>query len=249
MEGLIGCSLANFHLPAVPAVLRCACLLCREAEQQARAAHVYGRTRQRFHRALAAAEDLEGADSSVFAAVGRKGQQVAGAADGSGDGGNPFLRGGPPGGDGGASSALADEDEDGGSTDVFDPASWDTDTRKQWEAFVSNSKVRLAWTPLVGALLGMMAIGFAGVSSLPDLGISAPLNCLPLGTVSAAAQGLFSAGDSRAPTHPPCADSGLWRLLPPPRACACPQVSKGKLWDSSAVDEGLPQVWVDLNRE
>ncbi|EFN56646.1 hypothetical protein CHLNCDRAFT_51642 [Chlorella variabilis] len=122
-------------------VARNARLAIREAEQQARAAHVYGRTRQRFHRALAAAEDLEGADSSVFAAVGRKGQQVAGAADGSGDGGNPFLRGGPPGGDGGASSALADEDEDGGSTDVFDPASWDTDTRKQWEAFVSNSKV------------------------------------------------------------------------------------------------------------
>ena len=28
-----------------------------------------------------------------------------------------------------------------GSTDVFDPASWDDETRKQWEAFVSSSKV------------------------------------------------------------------------------------------------------------
>jgi hypothetical protein len=27
------------------------------------------------------------------------------------------------------------------------------------------------------------------------------------------------------------------------------QVNKGKLWDSSQVDEGLPQVWVDLNRD
>jgi hypothetical protein len=27
------------------------------------------------------------------------------------------------------------------------------------------------------------------------------------------------------------------------------QVNKGKLWDSNQVDEGLPEVWVDLNRD
>jgi hypothetical protein len=27
------------------------------------------------------------------------------------------------------------------------------------------------------------------------------------------------------------------------------QVNKGQLWDSSQVDEGLPEVWVDLNRD
>ena len=49
----------------------------REAEQRARAARLYDRQRQRFQRALLAAEDLEGADSSVFSAVSRKGSVAA----------------------------------------------------------------------------------------------------------------------------------------------------------------------------
>ena len=43
----------------------------------------YDRQRQRFQRALLAAEDLEGADSSVFSAVSRKGASTATAATAS----------------------------------------------------------------------------------------------------------------------------------------------------------------------
>ena len=44
----------------------------------------------------------------------------------------------------------------------------------------------------------------------------------------------------------------LAHLCPPqpltPLLIFSPQVNKGKLWDSTQVDEGLPQTWVDLNR-
>ncbi|PSC75461.1 hypothetical protein C2E20_1122 [Micractinium conductrix] len=187
----------------------------RGAEQRARAAKQYGRYRQRFHRALAAAEDLEGANSSVFAAVSRKGaggpatggaaalDGAAGGVAGGGGGGaaaevggdgaqcgvavlpsevvhaigghtgagapaggvpltaplgssggassgggggsgvNPFLADVPGAAVAAAASALAtadaDEEEEGG--DAFDPSSWDEDTRRQWDAFVSSSRV------------------------------------------------------------------------------------------------------------
>ncbi len=127
---------------------------CRDAEQRARAAKLYDRQRQRFQRALLAAEDLEGADSSVFTAVSRKGStngspgtqnagSDAGGGAAEGAGGNPFMRGLPG---GAAAAALAgadveDEEEDS-NADVFDPASWDDDVRRQWESFVSSSKVR-----------------------------------------------------------------------------------------------------------
>ncbi|KAL4443362.1 hypothetical protein ABPG75_011099 [Micractinium tetrahymenae] len=130
----------------------------REAEQRARAAKLYDRQRQRFQRALLAAEDLEGADSSVFAAVSRKGSTngapAAPAQDGSdaGSGGaasagsNPFLREVPGGAAAAAAAALAsadmeEEEDEASSADVFDPASWDDDVRRQWESFVSSSKV------------------------------------------------------------------------------------------------------------
>ncbi|KAL4429214.1 hypothetical protein ABPG77_010193 [Micractinium sp. CCAP 211/92] len=125
----------------------------RDAEQRARAAKLYDRQRQRFQRALLAAEDLEGADSSVFTAVSRKGStngspgtqnagSDAGGGAAEGAGGNPFMRGLPG---GAAAAALAgadveDEEEDS-NADVFDPASWDDDVRRQWESFVSSSKV------------------------------------------------------------------------------------------------------------
>ena len=50
------------------------------------------------------------------------------------------------------------------------------------------------------------------------------------------------------PTHltMPCPAVDCLPHLPLP---ASPQVNKGKLWDSSQVDEGLPEVWVDLNRD
>lgn len=35
--------------------------------------------------------------------------------------------------------------------------------------------------------------------------------------------------------------------LPPLPPCNL-QVNKGKLWDTNQVDEGLPAVWVDLNK-
>lgn len=34
----------------------------------------------------------------------------------------------------------------------------------------------------------------------------------------------------------------------PARPTSSPQVNKGKLWDTSQVDEGLPEIWVDLNK-
>lgn len=133
-------------------------LLRRDAEQRARAAKLYDRQRQRFQRALLAAEDLEGADSSVFTAVSRKGSATgAGAAqDGGSDAGggaseadgagssNPFLRELPVSAAAAAAAALAtaDAEEDEEAADVFDPASWDDDVRRQWESFVSSSKVR-----------------------------------------------------------------------------------------------------------
>jgi hypothetical protein len=132
-----------------------------------RAARLYDRTRQRFQRALLSADQLEGADSSVFNAVGRKGQQAAGPLDGgSGSGGNPFMQqaaatGAAAAGSGEAGleeaaaavarAAAAESAADAaGPTDVFDPASWDADTRKQWDAFVARSKV-LGWLRLVAA--------------------------------------------------------------------------------------------------
>lgn len=131
---------------------------CRGAEQRARAAKLYDRQRQRFQRALLAAEDLEGADSSVFTAVSRKGSAngaaaVPNAADASSSGagageadgiGNPFLREVPGSAAAAAAAALAtaDAEEEEDQADVFDPASWDDDVRRQWESFVSSSKVR-----------------------------------------------------------------------------------------------------------
>lgn len=124
-----------------------------------RAARLYDRTRQRFQRALLSADQLEGADSSVFDAVGRKGQQTAGPLNGgSGSSGNPFMQqaaatGAPAAGSGEAgleeaaaavaraAAAESAADAAAGPTDVFDPASWDEDTRKQWDAFVARSKV------------------------------------------------------------------------------------------------------------
>ena len=190
---------------------------CREAEQRARAAKLYDRQRQRFHRALLAAEDLEGADSSVFTAVSRKGQifgpgtlgsapgRLSGAGGpvggraGSGDGSSGTAGVDSHAGAGGgaegdvatlaAAGPLATADAQDGrcaadaadalspaamhtcwrsrqpsllpinppcaalcmpapcsydleeSAHAFDPASWDEDTRKQWDAFVASSKV------------------------------------------------------------------------------------------------------------
>jgi hypothetical protein len=132
----------------------------RGAEQRARQARAYDRTRQRFQRALQSAEELEGADSSVFAAVGRKGQQATAAAgaalpegataadDGSvaDSASNPFLASGVEAAGHGeaaaAPGAAAVEDGEEAEDDVFDPAGWDDEVRKQWDAFVSSSKVR-----------------------------------------------------------------------------------------------------------
>ena len=36
---------------------------------------------------------------------------------------------------------------------------------------------------------------------------------------------------------------------PPDARWVLAQVGQGKMWDRSLVDEGLPQVWVDLNKE
>lgn len=76
---------------------------CREAEQRARAARLYDRQRQRFQRALLAAEDLEGADTSVFNAVSRKGSVAApgGAAAGAAAAGSA-----PGGGAAGTGAAM-----------------------------------------------------------------------------------------------------------------------------------------------
>lgn len=92
---------------------------CREAEQRARSTKLYNRQRQRFHRALLAAEDLEGADSSVFSAVSRKGS-VGGSTGGAPNGAEGATNGHHKAEGGaqelagvGAALASVDPDDDG----------------------------------------------------------------------------------------------------------------------------------------
>ena len=81
------------------------------------------------------------------AAASQQQQPAAAAADGAAAAENPFLRGlsADASADDVGSSGAEDGDEEGvGSSDVFDPASWDEETRKQWDSFVSSSRVSLA---------------------------------------------------------------------------------------------------------